>query len=268
MNSNIPSDNAVETKVEMPLLDHLEELRWVLVKSLAAFLIACILVAVFLTLFADMMQWPYRFAVRGESVMAMGAEGLINTSILGVFSVIFYLIIGGGFSLSLPAALFFLSQYIAPALTHRELKMLRPACYTALGLFLLGCLFSFFVLVPAALRASLLFNEMLGFQPFWTASSYYALLVWMVLGVGMAFEFPLILLILIHLEILSTQFLRTYRRHSFVVFLCIGALVTPTTDPVTFIFLALPMYLLYEAAIVAGVRLERWKAAQVDDEVP
>lgn len=263
MNDSTPLEN--KNPSDMPLLDHLEELRWTLLKSVIAFFIACILVAVFLGLFADWMQWPYRFATRGLTASNMGIEGLINTSILGVFSVIFYLIIGGGFALSLPAALYFLSQYVSPALNDSETRLLKPACYAVLALFLLGCLFSFFVLVPAALRASILFNELLGFQPFWTASSYYALLVWMVLGVGMAFQFPLILLILIHLEIVNTQFLKTYRRHSFVVFLCMGALVTPTTDPVTFMLLAIPMYLLYEAAIVAGKRLERWKAAQPND---
>ncbi|MCD8482787.1 MAG: twin-arginine translocase subunit TatC [Verrucomicrobia bacterium] len=262
MDDSLPTGSG--HKSEMPLLDHLEELRWTLLKSVIAFFLACVLVAVFLGLFADLMQWPYRFATRGMVGTSLGFEGLINTSILGVFSVIFYLIIGGGFALSLPAALYFLSQYVAPALNDSEIRLLKPACLTALGLFLTGCLFSFFVLVPAALRAAILFNELLGFQPFWTASSYYALLVWMVLGVGMAFQFPLILLILIHLGILQTQFLKTYRRHSFVGFLCLGALVTPTTDPVTFILLAIPMYLLYETAIFAGTKLERWKAAQQD----
>ncbi|MGC9452165.1 MAG: twin-arginine translocase subunit TatC [Oceanipulchritudo sp.] len=238
----------------MTFLDHLEDLRWTLVKSFAAFGTACLLVGVFLTRFSSLLRWPYDFAVNGREIEM---AGLINTSILGVFSVIFYLLLGGGFALSLPFILYFVGQFVAPGLNQRELRMLRPACLAALLLFILGSTFSFFVLVPAALRASILFNEMLGFAPMWTAASYYGLLTWMVLGVGLAFQFPLVLMILVFLEIISHAQLVAFRKYSIVLFLCIGAIVTPTTDPVTFILLAVPMSILYEAAIVGAKRIEK-----------
>jgi sec-independent protein translocase protein TatC len=189
-------------------------------------------------------------------------SGLINTSILGVFSVIFYLLIGGGFALSLPWILYFIAQFVAPGLNEKELRLLKPACLLAFCLFILGAAFSFFVLVPAALRASVIFNQLLGFAPLWTAASYYGLLTWMVLGVGIAFQFPLVILILVYVDILSKDKLVNFRRYSIVLFLAIGAIVTPTTDPVTFILLALPMSLLYELAIVGAARIERLKARQ------
>ena len=247
----------VNSEGQMTFLDHLEDLRWTLVKSFSAFGVACILIGLFLTKFSALLRWPYAFAVSGRDIEM---AGLINTSILGVFSVIFYLLLGGGFALSLPFILYFIGQFVSPGLNERELGLLRPACLAAFVLFFLGATFSFFVLVPAALRASIIFNEMLGFAPMWTAASYYGLLTWMVLGVGIAFQFPLVLMILVFLEILSHAQLVAFRKYSIVLFLCIGAVVTPTTDPVTFILLAVPMSLLYELAIFGARRIEGKKS--------
>ena len=238
----------------MGFLEHLEDLRWTLFKSFIAFGVACILIGLFLAQFSSLLRWPYEFAVSGQMIEM---DGLINTSILGVFSVIFYLLFGGGLSLSLPFILYFIGQFVSPGLNKRELNMLRPACMGAFLLFMVGITFSFFVLVPAALRASIIFNKILGFQPMWTAASYYGLLTWMVLGVGIAFQFPLVLLILVFLGILSHAQLISFRKYSIVLFLCIGAIVTPTTDPVTFILLAGPMSLLYELAILGARRIEK-----------
>lgn len=246
-----------EESGHMGFLEHLEDLRWTLFKSICAFGIACILIGVFLAQFSDVLRWPYDFAVGGRE---LEMSGLINTSILGVFSVIFYLLLGGGFALSLPFVLYFIGQFVAPGLNERELKLLKPACTLAFILFFLGSTFSFFILVPAALRASIIFNEILGFAPMWTAASYYGLLTWMVMGVGIAFQFPLVLMILAFLDIITRSQLIGFRKYSIVLFLCIGAVVTPTTDPVTFILLAIPMSILYELAIFGAGRIERKRA--------
>lgn len=238
----------------MSFLEHLEELRWVLLKSFLAFLLSAVIVIVFISYFSEILRWPYEFAFAGREDVH---KGLINTSILGVFSVMFYIMLGAGISLSLPFILYFVAQFVAPGLTEKELSVLRPVCLLAFALFLSGCAFSFFVLVPTALRASVILNEFLGFEAMWTASNYYGMLAWMVLGVGAAFQFPLLLVILVYLEFISTELLRNYRAHAFVVFLCLGAIVTPTTDPVTFLLLALPLSVFYEAAIFGGARVER-----------
>jgi sec-independent protein translocase protein TatC len=251
-----------DSKDEMTFLDHLEDLRWTIFKSFLAFALACVLIGVFLAQFSDLLRWPYEFAVSGRDIQM---SGLINTSILGVFSVIFYLLIGGGFAISMPFMLYFIAQFVMPGLNERELRLVRPACMVAFLLFFVGALFSFFILVPAALRASIIFNEMLGFAPLWTAASYYGLLTWMVLGVGIAFQFPLVLMILVYLELINQAQLRGFRKYSIVLFLCIGAVVTPTTDPITFILLALPMSVLYEIAILGAGRIERTKIAEEPD---
>lgn len=242
----------------MTLLEHLEDLRWTIFKSLIAFGIGCGLVMAFLTAFAKLLLWPYEFATRGYEHVTM--DGLINTSFLGVFSVIFQLMLIGGLGLALPVILYFFGSFVAPGLTPAEKRMLRPGCAAALGLFLSGAAFSFFVLLPAGLRASVVFNDMLGFQLFVTASSYYGLLTFAVLGVGLAFELPLIIVLCIYIGVLNTDQLRRFRRYSIVLFLVLAAIVTPTPDPITFLFLAVPMSILYETAIYLGSKVERRRA--------
>ncbi|MEO5958890.1 MAG: twin-arginine translocase subunit TatC, partial [Opitutaceae bacterium] len=96
--------------------------------------------------------------------------------------------------------------------------------------------------------------------PQWTPASYYSILMWLTLGVGGAFEFPLLIILLVHLGIMSTAFLRKYRRHAIVIIFIIAAIVTPTADPFLQTFFAAPLYLLYEIAIIAAARIEKRRA--------
>lgn len=249
----------------MSFLEHLEELRWTLVKCVAAFLFACLLVGVFLTQSAALLRWPFTFAAAGRDSL-LGTGELVTTSFFGSFSVVIYVLLVGGFALSLPFMLVFIGRFVAPGLTRRERRLLFPACLAGTGLFALGSSFSFFVLLPAALRAAFYLNELLGFTFLLTAASYYQLLAWAVLGVGLAFQFPLVLMLLIYLELVSTAQLRAWRRYAVVAFLALSAVVTPTPDPVSFLFLAVPLYGLYELSILCGARVERWRRNLPADE--
>ena len=92
--------------------------------------------------------------------------------------------------------------------------------------------------------------------PFWDANE-----TWLVLGVGASFEFPLLIVLLVYMGVMTTAFLRKYRRHAIVVIFIIAAVVTPTPDPFTQTLFATPLYLLYEIAIIAGRRIEKRRAA-------
>ena len=239
---------------KMLFWEHLEELRRVLLWILLSLGAGCALVALFLREIAFALNWPLSVAV-GEGAGKL--QGLVTTSPMGVFSVVFQVCFLGGFALALPFILYFVARFIAPGLNRREVAVLRPGCVAAFGLFWAGSSFSYFILVPASLRAAMFFNQLLGFELIWSADRYYGLLVWMVLGVGFSFEFPLILLLLVYTGILNTAKLRAYRPHSIVAFLVLAALITPSTDPFTFLFLAIPMTLLYEVSIWLSSRLEQ-----------
>ncbi|MDP0500210.1 MAG: twin-arginine translocase subunit TatC [Verrucomicrobiota bacterium JB022] len=233
----------------MGFLDHLEDLRWAIVKSLGAFLVGTVLVTIFLTNFARLLMWPYNFAISGRAETAT-MEGLIMTSFMGVFSVVFNLLMVGGVALGGPFVLYFFGSFISPGLTNHEKRLLIPGGVLGFILFLLGACFSFFLVVPMMLRASVFFNDLLGFTLLITADNYYSLLTWSVMGIGLSFEFPLLLLLLVYLGVLDVQRLKDWRHYSFVVFLVVAALVTPGGDPISLMLLALPMYLLYELAIL------------------
>ncbi len=129
-----------------------------------------------------------------------------------------------------------------------------------LFLFLFGAAFAYFFILPLSVYVSLRFNQMLGYEIVWTATEYYNFVIWMILAVGGAFEFPLVLLLLQYVEIVSPQRLRKIRSTVAVVIMVLSAIITPS-DPISMIILAVPLYILYELSIMLGVVFLRKKHA-------
>lgn len=250
-----PSDTAGNAG-SMSLLEHLEELRFVLLKSVSALTFFSILVGVlvFTGNFMDVLYWPLD---RAQTMLGLeiNRDILRTRSPMSVFSVIIQVIFLGGFGLALPFMVYFASTFIAPGLTAQEKRVITPVCLAILFLFLLGAAFSFGILLPLSLTVSLQFNEILGFQPIWEPASYIGLVVWLTLGLGFIFQFPLILILLQYLAIVPTPMLKTYRRHAVVAILLFAAVITPGGDPITLGLMAAPLFLLYELAIFAGAKI-------------
>src|SRR5690606_23914414 len=205
---------AHEEGATMGFLDHLEELRWTLFKCAAAFFTAVIVVGIFLKSASNFLNAPYE-----KASLAHGVEGsLFMTSPVGVFTVILQICFIGGFGLALPAILYFLARFIAPALKKDEIKMLLPSCAAAFVLFAGGLAFAYLWIVPEALGFSIRLNKILGYEIMWTGDRYYSLLVWTMLGMGFCFQFPLVVYILVYLRIVSTEILAKARRYMIVVF--------------------------------------------------
>lgn len=261
--SNNPSEatEVVPTLREKPMgfWDHLEELRWTLVKSAVAFIIFAVLIGIYMQEFNDLLMWPYNYARAKYPSVTME---LGTTTIMEGFNVVIQMCVLGGGVLAAPFILFFVGQFVAPALNEREIKAVTPIIISAAVLFLLGAAFSFCILVPNTIGVAVEINQMLGYALRWTPGSYYSLLTWLVLGVGASFEFPLIIVLLVWLGIMTTAFLRKYRRHAIVLIFVIAAIVTPTPDPITQSMFAVPLYLLYEIAIIAGSRVEKNRKAR------
>ncbi len=243
----------------MGFFDHIEDLRWTMVKSVGVFLVFAVLIGIFLRQFNDVLMWPLHTVQ--ESNPDFPVE-LGTISVMESFTVLIQMCFLGAFVLSAPFVLVFVGQFVSPALTERELKVVLPLCLAAMFLFLVGAIFSYSFLVPSTLRVSAELNEFFNFVTRWTAGSYYGLLTWLVLGVGASFEFPLLILMLVYMGILTTATLRKYRRHAIVAIFIIAAMVTPTPDPFTQTLFAAPLYLLYELSIFAGARVERSRSEQ------
>jgi sec-independent protein translocase protein TatC len=114
--------------------------------------------------------------------------------------------------------------------------------------------------MPSTIRVSVELSDMFGFENRWTASSYYNTLMWLVAGTGGVFEFPLVIVLLVWLGIMTTAFLRKYRRHAIVVIFIIAAVVTPTPDPFNQTLFAAPLYALFELSILIASRVEKKRA--------
>lgn len=244
----------------MGFFEHLEDLRWTLIKCAITFVVFASAIGFYLREFNDVVQWPLH---RVQAANPKFSLELGTTSIMEGFSVVVQLCCVGGLMVSAPFFLYFTGQFVAPALTPKEMRLVLPGCIVAMILFLMGAAFSFFLLVPSTINVSVQLNELFGFATRWTPGSYYSLLTWLVLGVGGAFEFPLLIVILVYIGLLSVATLRRYRRHAVIVILIIAAIVTPTPDPLTQLMFATPLYILYEIAILVSSRVEKRRLAIV-----
>ena len=161
----------------------------------------------------------------------------------------------------MPFVLYFMACFIAPGLTDRERKVVRPACFAAFVLFLSGVAVAFYGILPLTLAFSVKFNQVMGFQVLLAASEYYRMVVWFSLATGAIFQFPLIIVILIFIQVLAVEKLKAIRRAVFVGTMIFAALLTPGGD-----FLSLPLttgilYGLYELAILVGTHIEKKRRA-------
>lgn len=307
---------------EMHFLEHLEELRWVILKAIVAFLLGCISVAVFMQDSIKFLQMPLITAVEdfGKIDIDLQSVGLEQyskplqeqgvdlkklrdakekdlqdwgitdphhqTRILSHFSVgknrnllqvihsfspIFIamkICFLGGLGISLPLIFYFVGSFVVPGLTPREKRVFFPGCIAATFLFLAGASMTYFFILPYSLAFTIEFSfNVLGLDVYRPeAGNYYSLVIWMTFAVGVAFQFPLILILLVKIGILNVAKLRSSRRIVLVILLIAAALITPGGDPVTLCILTIPLYILYELAIITGAMVERAKLKREWDE--
>jgi sec-independent protein translocase protein TatC len=168
----------------------------------------------------------------------------------------------GGIGLSLPMILYFVGSFVVPGLTTQEKKVFFPGCVAATFLFLAGASMTYFFILPLSLAFTIEFSfNVLGLDVYRPeAGNYYSTVIWMTFAVGIAFQFPLVLILLIRIGILSVKKLRESRRLVLVILMVSAALITPGGDPVSLCILTIPLYILYEFAILFGSFIEKSKA--------
>ena len=175
------------------------------------------------------------------------------------FMVAFHIALYGSLVVAAPFWLYFLGQFILPALHVRERKFLFTWLGWGILLFLLGVLLTYFLLLPVALRASIMYSNLLGFDPYeWRADEYISFTCKFLLGMGLGFQFPLVVLTLVKVGILNYKLLSRFRRHVIVLSLILGAILT-TPEWITQVAMAVPLYLLYEVCIWLAWYWERKK---------
>jgi len=249
-------DNQSKDAPEMSFLDHLEELRWHIVKALIGLLVATILCGVYADyIVQDLLMRPLREAGLKAQVLAP----------YGIVLLYMQTVLICGLILSMPNTLLWLWKFVAPGLLSKERRYVARIVFFTSLCFFAGVGFSYFILLPFSLK----FFAAFGTQTIdlnIAIDHYISFVLTLLLGAGLVFELPMVSYFLTRLGFLTPAFMRHYRRHSIVVILIISAIVTPTPDPMTQLMLALPMLLLYELSIfvskVASKREERPETEQ------
>ena len=174
---------------------------------------------------------------------------LINTELSGQFTMHMWVSFIGGLILAFPYLLWEVWQFIKPALHEKEIKNTRGFVFFASLLFIIGILFSYYLIVPLTI------NFLGGYQVsadvinMITMDSYISTLTTLTLASGILFELPIVIFFLTKFGIISPAFMRKYRKHAIVIILIVAAVVTPSPDISSQLIVAFPLYLLYEASI-------------------
>ncbi len=235
-------------------LEHLEDLRWVIVRSCIALAIGMTISAIYTKELLQLITHPLRVAGKNPETF------LRVLGVLDPFSIHLEISFSGGILLALPFILYFLGTYLLPALSPKEKQFLLPTFLSGALLFLSGVLFCYFILLPKTLQFFFDYNEWFGFQTEWTIQNYMEFILQMLLAFGISFELPLVIMLLNFLGIVSHEMLKSGRRHSIIAILIFAAIITPTSDVFSLMLLSIPMYLLYEVTIWLTLWRERKEA--------
>lgn len=255
----------------MTFLEHLEELRWHIIRSVIAIVSFSILAFIFKNILFDVVLlgpskndfWTNRMlAALGEKLdmnFLINQKPLVlqNTAVAGQFVSHIKISLITGLTLGFPYMFYEFWRFIKPALYPNERKHATGAVFYITVLFLMGITFGYFMITPFSI--SFLYNyqvsEIVKNIP--TLASYVSLVTSIVMVSGILFELPVLIYFLSRIGIVTPSFLKKYRRHAFIVILLVAGIITPTPDMFTQLMVSLPMILLYEIGIALSKSVEK-----------
>ncbi len=269
-------ENGNVVEKEMSFFDHLEELRWHIFRSVLA--IGVFAIALFLAkdfVFTTVIFGPrdpdfitYRvicnfsnFIGLGDNLCFFPTEFKLITPDMGELflthmKVSFLL----GFVLAFPYIFWEFWRFIKPGLYEKERRVTRYAVGVCSVLFTLGVMFGYFVISPFAV-SFLTGYQLPGVDSTPALGSYIGYMVMFTLPTGLVFELPVVAHVLTQVGVLSSNFLKQYRRHAIVILVALAAIITPP-DAFSQILIALPLMGLYEISIYVSKRVEKQKALE------
>jgi sec-independent protein translocase protein TatC len=234
----LPDPSEPDVFEEMTLLEHMEELRDRIIKSVIAIGVAFV-AGVFLA-------GPLLKRLQIEADAVSGFDVVSPTDPITLyFKIALYIAIG----LALPVLLWQVIGFLAPGLTKKEKRLLYLSLPFVILLFLLGVAYGFFFAAPRALQfLSGFMSDLYEWSP--EGSEVISFFLTLMLGLGLAFQLPVIMFILAKLGIASPQRLSSFRKYAVLIILVLAAVITPSTDPVNMMVVFVPLYVLYEAGVI------------------
>src|SRR4029077_4544438 len=196
-----------EREISKPFLEHLEDLRWTVVKMAIALLTAMMVCLLFRQTLVRVMQASLHDV--DPQVGALKALGITDSIVIS-FHLAFY----AGIVLSFPLLLYFIAEFVLPALTAVEKRFLFPAILVSFALFLLGVTVCYFWLLPKTILFFFRDTESLGWAPTWTVQQYYSFVTRFTIGFGLAFELPVVVLALVRFGLITYRFMARTRPYA------------------------------------------------------
>nr|QVY57939.1 sec-independent protein translocase-like protein [Betaphycus gelatinus] len=222
----------------MSIFEHLEELRQRMALALAIFII--ITIACFL--YNKNISWLLQQPANGIKFLQLAPGEYFFASIkIAIYS---------GFLISSPFTIYQLILFILPGLTKKETSLLIPILISSILLFFTGTLFGYKILAPAALKFFITYGENI-VEPIWSFEQYFNFILLLLFSTGIAFQLPIIQIILGITNTLSSSQMLRYWKYTIFISTILGAILTPSTDPLTQIFMSLAITLLYLVGILA-----------------
>lgn len=237
----------------MSVFDHLAELRSRLMRSFLAVVVLFFIAFAFAEQILAFLKLPL-LAALPKDVNTLHFTGpldvfVVNIKVAGLVAIV----------AACPIWLYQFWKFFEPALYPRERRYILPFIVISVALFFAGISFCFFVILPMTLQFLIQMGMEVG-TPLITIKDYISLLILLILGFGIVFEFPVIIVLLALLDLVDLQTLREYRRYMIVVIFVLAAILTPSPDPLSMTALAIPVYLMYEASLIVIALIKKRSA--------
>ncbi|MFM1914275.1 MAG: hypothetical protein RIR51_2128 [Bacteroidota bacterium] len=266
---------------EMSFIDHLEELRWHIIRSVASILVFTIAAWIFRNeIFGNIILGPTKPSfVTNQLLCQLAAltniDGLCfeqadfilqSREVSGQFMMALTQSIIVGLIFAFPYAFYEVWRFIKPGLKKKEIRAARGSVFWVSVLFFLGVAFGYFLVAPMAINFLANFKLDASIQNQFDIHDYISLLSMLTLACGITFQLPMISFVLSQIGILTPKFMKEYRRHALVVILIIAAIITPSPDMISQILVAFPLLGLYEISIWVSRRVEKRKIKEEEND--
>ncbi|CAN5538973.1 hypothetical protein BH10BAC5_BH10BAC5_05710 [soil metagenome] len=226
----------------MGFFEHLEELRWRIIKAVIGVLIGGAITAFFI-------DWIMNVVLLKPASLTTPPLELQNIRPYGQFSLYLEVIITCGVILSIPNILYQIWKFIEPALKPSESKYIAKIVIFSSVCFLSGIVFAYYMMLPASLGFFASFGSA-QVKNIIAVDEYYDFIISVMIAAGIVFELPMVSFFLSKIGILKPWWMRKYRRHAFVIILLIAGIVTPGPDITSQVMLGVPLLILYEISIL------------------
>ncbi len=271
---NEPKKKPKGFDAKMSFLDHLEALRWHIVRSILAVAAGAITCLVFIR---EIVQYVILGPLRNDFptnrlVCRLNADfcatpietTLQATSPAEQFTKAIVIAITGGFIAAFPYVIWEIWRFVKPGLYADEIKRTRGLVGLVSGLFFVGAAFAYFVVLPFTLRFFATFSLTDEVQNIWRIGEVISLVVQFVLAGGVLFELPALSLLFSRLGFLTPGLLKRFRKHAVVACLILAGVLTPSPDVISQLLLAVPMLGLYEVSIAVSASVERKRKREIE----